>query len=81
MQNAQPPRDRLERAGGDIVADGDGRLLVLEVNSMPAWSGLQSVAAVNIADAIAEALLDFLAARRKGAPAPHPSRLPMLAEP
>ena len=38
-------------------------LLVLEVNSMPAWSGLQSVAAVNIADAIAEALLAFLADR------------------
>ena len=31
---------------------------------MPAWSGLQSVAAVNIADAIAEALLAFLAERR-----------------
>ena len=33
-------------------AVGDGRLFVLEVNSMPAWSGLQSVVAVNIADAI-----------------------------
>ncbi len=31
---------------------------------MPAWSGLQSVAAVNIADAIAEALLAYLAERR-----------------
>ena len=42
-------------AGVDIVPAADGSLLVLEVNSMPAWSGLQSVAAVNIADAIAEA--------------------------
>jgi RimK family alpha-L-glutamate ligase len=50
-------------AGVDIVAAADGRLFVLEVNSMPAWSGLQSVAAVNIADAIAEALLAFLADR------------------
>jgi RimK family alpha-L-glutamate ligase len=50
-------------AGVDIVAAEDGALFVLEVNSMPAWSGLQSVAAVNIADAIAEALLAFLAAR------------------
>ena len=31
---------------------------------MPAWSGLQSIVAVNIADAIADALLAFLAARR-----------------
>ena len=45
----------------------DGSLLVLEVNSMPAWSGLQSVAAVNIADAIAEALLEFLADRAEAA--------------
>jgi RimK family alpha-L-glutamate ligase len=50
-------------AGIDIVAAEDGVLFVLEVNSMPAWAGLQSVAAVNIADAIAEALLAFLAAR------------------
>ena len=45
------------------MAAADGHLFVLEVNSMPAWSGLQSVAAVNIADAIAEALLAFLADR------------------
>lgn len=52
-------------AGVDIVAASDGRLLVLEVNSMPAWSGLQSVATVNIAGAIAEALLKLLADRAK----------------
>jgi tetrahydromethanopterin:alpha-L-glutamate ligase len=50
-------------AGVDIVLAADGTLFVIEVNSMPAWSGLQSVAAVNIADAIAEALLKFLAER------------------
>ncbi|TIM11805.1 RimK family alpha-L-glutamate ligase [Mesorhizobium sp.] len=55
-------------AGVDIVPAADGKLLVLEVNSMPAWSGLQSVVAVNIADAIADALLKFLADR----PADHP---------
>ncbi len=49
-------------AGVDILPDADGRLFVLEVNSMPAWSGLQSVVDVDIADAIAEALLDFLEA-------------------
>ncbi|MDQ2634434.1 MAG: RimK family alpha-L-glutamate ligase, partial [Pseudomonadota bacterium] len=60
-------------AGVDIVPAADGALLVLEVNSMPAWSGLQSVAAVNIADAIAGALLDFLA-DRAAAPAVRPHR-------
>lgn len=65
-------------AGVDIVAAGDGRLLVLEVNSMPAWSGLQSVVAVNIAEAIAEAVLDFLEARVKAAP-PSPRRFAVPA--
>lgn len=50
-------------AGVDIVPAADGSLLVLEVNSMPAWSGLQSVAAVDIADAIADALLKTVADR------------------
>ncbi|WP_274628894.1 ATP-grasp domain-containing protein [Arvimicrobium flavum] len=50
-------------AGVDILPAADGRLFVLEVNSMPAWSGLQSVTAVNIADVIAESLLACLAHR------------------
>jgi glutathione synthase/RimK-type ligase-like ATP-grasp enzyme len=58
-------------AGVDIIADGSGELLVLEVNSMPAWSGLQSVAAVDIADTIAGALLAFLAGRAEPAAPPH----------
>jgi hypothetical protein len=41
---------------------------------MPAWSGLQSVAAVNIADAIAEALLAFLAGRAGSDAAARPYR-------
>ncbi|TIT02280.1 MAG: RimK family alpha-L-glutamate ligase, partial [Mesorhizobium sp.] len=61
-------------AGVDIVPSADGRLFVLEVNSMPAWSGLQSVVAVNIADAIADALLKFLADRTEAAAA-RPYRL------
>lgn len=44
-------------AGIDLIRSADGRLLVLEVNSNPAWRGLQSVADVDIAHAIAE---DFL---------------------
>jgi tetrahydromethanopterin:alpha-L-glutamate ligase len=38
---------------------------------MPAWSGLQSVVAVNIADAIADALLKFLADRTQAATRPY----------
>ncbi len=52
-------------AGVDIVKAEDGTVFVLEVNSMPAWSGLQSVTETNIADAIAAALLDFLDERRR----------------
>ncbi len=40
-------------AGVDLIQDRDGRWLVLEVNSMPAWQGLQRVSTVNIADALA----------------------------
>ncbi|TIN79224.1 MAG: RimK family alpha-L-glutamate ligase, partial [Mesorhizobium sp.] len=52
----------------------DGNLFILEVNSMPAWSGLQSVVAVNIAEAIADALLKLLADRAEAAAAPRPYR-------
>jgi RimK family alpha-L-glutamate ligase len=50
-------------AGVDILRSESGCLLVLEVNSMPAWLGLQSVVAVDIADAIAAALIARLDAR------------------
>ncbi|NOT66280.1 MAG: RimK family alpha-L-glutamate ligase [Methylotenera sp.] len=43
--------------GVDVIRDEDGKLLVLEVNSIPAWRGLQSVSQVNIAQALAD---DFL---------------------
>jgi tetrahydromethanopterin:alpha-L-glutamate ligase len=42
-----------EYCGVDLIEDGSGQLLVLEVNSMPAWQGLQSVADIDIAAAIA----------------------------
>ncbi len=48
-------------AGIDVIADADGALLVLEVNSMPAWQGLQSVTSENIADALARHVLDRIA--------------------
>ncbi len=37
-------------AGVDIIRDARGRYTVLEVNSIPAWKGLQSVTEVDIAD-------------------------------
>ena len=46
-------------AGVDLIRHADGRLLVLEVNSNPAWRGLQSVTPVDIAAALAA---DFMAA-------------------
>jgi tetrahydromethanopterin:alpha-L-glutamate ligase len=50
-------------AGVDVVYDAEQRPTVLEVNSMPAWSGLQKVTPVNIASLFAEALSRSLAAR------------------
>jgi RimK family alpha-L-glutamate ligase len=46
-------------AGVDLIRGADGQLLVLEINSNPAWKGLQSVTEVDIADTLAA---DFLAA-------------------
>ena len=45
-------------AGVDIIRDCQGRYTVIEVNSVPAWKGLQSVSAAVIADLLAD---DFLA--------------------
>ena len=45
-------------AGVDVLVAADGAPTVLEVNSMPAWSGLQKVSKRNIAEAIASALMD-----------------------
>lgn len=50
-------------AGVDILVGADGALSVLEVNSMPAWRGLQKVTAGNIARMIADSLIDELASR------------------
>jgi RimK family alpha-L-glutamate ligase len=52
-----------EFAGVDILYGCDGRLTVLEVNSMPAWSGLQKVTPAGIALILARDLVAALAAR------------------
>ncbi len=55
-------------AGVDIIQAQDGGFLVLEVNSMPAWNGLQAVSRLNIADHLVGAFLDAALGetRRKG---------------
>jgi tetrahydromethanopterin:alpha-L-glutamate ligase len=50
-------------AGVDILYGSDGNPTVLEVNSMPAWSGLQKVTRARIAPILAGDLLAALAAR------------------
>jgi tetrahydromethanopterin:alpha-L-glutamate ligase len=53
----------IDYAGVDLLRDGEGRLLVTEVNSVPAWYGLQGVSSFNLT----ERLVDHLLARIAGA--------------
>jgi tetrahydromethanopterin:alpha-L-glutamate ligase len=45
-------------AGVDIIQAPDGRFLVLEVNSMPAWNGLQKVTKIKISNDVVDAFLN-----------------------
>jgi RimK family alpha-L-glutamate ligase len=47
----------MDYAGVDIIQNEQGRYLVLEVNSIPAWKGLQAVCEASIADRLVD---DFL---------------------
>jgi glutathione synthase/RimK-type ligase-like ATP-grasp enzyme len=47
----------IDYCGVDVIRDRQGRLFVLEVNSIPAWKGLQSVVGLDIAQALVD---DFL---------------------
>ena len=55
-------------AGVDIIQARDGSFFVLEVNSMPAWNGLQAVSHIRISDHLVDAFLDAALprARREG---------------
>lgn len=46
--------------GVDIMRDRAGKLWVTEINSIPAWKGLQSVSKVTIANSIAEHFVNCL---------------------
>jgi tetrahydromethanopterin:alpha-L-glutamate ligase len=52
-------------AGVDILYDRDQRASVLEVNSMPAWAGLQKVTSADIAGILAADLVAALDARAR----------------
>ncbi len=45
--------------GVDVMRDRRARLLVLEINSMPAWSALQRVSDIDVTQAIADAFLEL----------------------
>ncbi len=51
-------------AGVDLIAESDGAPLVLEVNSMAGWSGLQSVTPFSIAERLASDVLAAIDASR-----------------
>lgn len=54
----------MDYAGVDIILDAEDRLQVLEVNSIPAWKGLQSVCEQNIAQMLVDDLIDRRMDRR-----------------
>lgn len=53
--------------GVDLLKDASGRAHVLEVNSMPAWTGLKRASGLDIADLRARDLLSALAEKRQAA--------------
>jgi tetrahydromethanopterin:alpha-L-glutamate ligase len=52
----------MDYCGVDIIRDQAGRLYVLEVNSIPAWKGLQGVVQVDVAQALVDDFLSLLKA-------------------
>jgi tetrahydromethanopterin:alpha-L-glutamate ligase len=55
---------RMDYAGVDIIQDRAGQYLVIEVNSIPAWKGLESVVHTSIAGLLAEDLLSRYVMRK-----------------
>ena len=53
----------IDYCGVDVIANAAGELYVLEVNSIPAWKGLQAVSAQNIAQMLVD---DFCAGLHPG---------------
>ncbi|MFT5134094.1 MAG: tetrahydromethanopterin:alpha-L-glutamate ligase [Gammaproteobacteria bacterium] len=53
-------------AGIDIIRDTDGNYLVLEVNSVPAWRGLQSVVEKDISQMLVDDLVKKRGQKKRG---------------
>ncbi len=51
----------IDYAGVDIIRDREGSLFIIEVNSIPAWYGLQKVVDFSIADCLIDAFLGRIA--------------------
>ena len=47
----------MDYAGVDVIKDKDGLYSVIEVNSIPAWKGLESVCDLNVAELLASDLI------------------------
>ena len=48
----------MDYAGVDIIQDQDGSYTVIEVNSIPAWKGLESVCNITVAQILADDLIN-----------------------
>ena len=51
----------IDYAGVDLIQDKDGSFYIVEVNSIPAWYGLQKVVGFNIADCLVESFIKNIA--------------------
>ena len=51
----------IDYAGVDLVPDRDGNLHIIEVNSIPAWFGLQKVTDFNIASSLVDSFVSKIA--------------------
>ena len=49
----------LEYSGVDLIQDKHGKFWVTEVNSVPAWKGLQQTTSINLSEVIVEKFLAF----------------------
>lgn len=56
----------IDYCGVDVIRDRQGKLYVLEVNSIPAWKGLQSVVALDIAQTLVDDFLSRVTSYRAG---------------
>ncbi len=48
---------QMDYAGVDIIRDNNGHYYIIEVNSIPAWKGLEGVCCINIAEYLADDLI------------------------